>query len=277
MKFLFCATLLFLASISILPAQILILDFGPTTTLDADKTNLPYNTGISSSASFNTITAAAATSGLTFADGTSDSSLSLTFGGGNGSVANFPLGNNPGTGPGHVGYNPGLTGSGNSTGIYAGTSAARDGFFVTTDSGGGGQTTLGVSIGGLAAGTYDIFLGGKNTNSGATSEAFFSTVTSATPATQDTSSLIGATVTNTGTTSFIQGNNYVELTETITAGQSLNIYATGLTTSTDERAFLNYAEIVSVATVPEPQSYVLLATGLFALLFVRRYLVSRRA
>jgi len=276
MRHLLLAVALFLGGINIGSAQILMLDFGPTTTPSAGKTLLPYTTGITGTSTFNTITTSSnVTSGLLFTDGTSATGLSLTYGGGLGTTATFPL-----SGSG-LSISTGLTGTALGTGIYANSSASKDGFFWNATGGAAQQTTLALSIGGLSAGTYQVYMAGRNTNSSfgtGISEQFYSTITGTTPTSQNTTLLTGTIETNSTSASFIQGDNYVMLTETITAGQFLNIYANGFTGAgvNEDRGFLNYIELVPVAAVPEPGSFILLAMGFVLLALFRKYSLSRQ-
>ncbi|MFA6959211.1 MAG: hypothetical protein WC205_00490 [Opitutaceae bacterium] len=48
------------------------------------------------------------------------------------------------------------------TGVYAGTSASRDDIFTGVNS--GTIRAVDLQISGLAAGTYDIYITGRNTN-----------------------------------------------------------------------------------------------------------------
>ncbi|MFA6962754.1 MAG: PEP-CTERM sorting domain-containing protein [Opitutaceae bacterium] len=262
-----------LTALAILPpsatASTLMLDFGPTAVTGDDRIVSPYHTVIPTftDTAWNQVQTSAITSGLLYSDGTAatgitvsvgrSSSLAwqtLTFAGAPSSIA---LGTN------------------SNTGVFAGTSAGRDainyGASTTT------TTVVGVAVGGLAAGTYDIYIVGYNTNNTAASSVdmgFWALATSST-ANLDTTTYLSspqAASTNSVTGSWIEGSNYVKLSVTLAANQYMTIFSHG-TTSDEMRGFLNSVQIVSTSSIPEPSTTAVLS-GLGILVFAS--LVRRR-
>jgi hypothetical protein len=154
----------------------------------------------------------------------------------------------------------------------------RDGFF------GGGNGTVGSAIGfrmdGLAAGEYQLYLMGRNTNSNnvasplasmtfhattGASSGTFASFNSAGSQTQNNNTYTTAAYTD-QYESFIAGENYVMFNITIGAGESLFVAVDGGTGS-EARGFLNMAQIVAI---PEPAAAVMGAMGILTLLRRRR-------
>lgn len=159
--------------------------------------------------------------------------------------------------------------------VYSGNSPAKQGAFRIS-SNGSNNSAMGVSITGLAAGTYNIFMTGRNTNAGANatpSDFFLSTVDGGMPntylfagtgnTTQQTASATHTAASLNGT-SFTAGVTHVEFTVTLTENQTLLLATEG--TGSDLRGFINSLEIVQV---PEP-SAALLSFGTLGLLAFRR-------
>lgn len=158
---------------------------------------------------------------------------------------------------------------------YSGNSPAKQGVFRAS-SGSGNNSAMGVSISGLSAGTYTIYLVGRNTNAGgsATPANFYlSTVSGGLPSsylfdgtgntTQQTASATHTTASLNGT-SFTAGVTHVEFTVTLGENETLLLATEGA--GSDARGFLNSLEIVQV---PEP-SAALLSFGTLGLLAFRR-------
>lgn len=206
---------------------------------------------------WNTLQTGDIASGLIWGDGTAAAGISVNLGvSSSGSdVINFA--NNPSS----VGLGSTVT-----TGIYSDTRVARYGIW---GGGSAGQNiALGVRIDGLVAGTYQIYVTGKNTNSsnnlasifyasaGSGDLYDFSSITN-TAGVANTTSVSGA---------YAVGVNYGLLTVTLGTGQSLFLATEG-TTDGEKRGFLNSLQIVAV---PEPSSLVLVTGGLLAGLGRRR-------
>jgi hypothetical protein len=250
------------AALSALSASgsILMLDFGPTNASGTDLTNSPYHTvagGGFTDASWNKIEKADVSS-LTWSDGTTATGVSINLGvapaSGTPTVVNYATAPNSSAGLG------GVVGGG----IYASTSVGRDGIF------GIASQSLGIQITGLAAGIYEIFVVGRNTNisdsiansyvgAGLAGENFdFSGLT---PISINYSNL-------TSTAAWINGVNYSKHTITLTAGQALNIATQGTDSGSQFRGFMNSIQIVQ--QVPEPSAAMLAAALLLPLSLRRR-------
>jgi hypothetical protein len=140
--------------------------------------------------------------------------------------------------------------------------------------GGAANTAIGMRVDGLAAGDYLIYAMARNTNSNAGAAAinlFASAASSSnsfnfsglTP-TQQANSVYPSGGDTTAYNSFIQGENYVVMSVSLSAGQSLFLASDGAS-SAELRGFLNAVQIVAV---PEPSALLLSALGLLA--FARR-------
>lgn len=245
-------------------AQILLLDFGPTTVTNVnpsfDATVSPaHSAGLSTSvATWNKVGIADIGSGLLYGDGSAATGLTLDLGVGDNTV-NVNFATNPDNGTS-------VTGTAFSTGVYSGTRVARDGIFQNTSG-----TSLGIQIGGLAAGDYVIYLTGRNTNTSSTTttQRFYGAVGTSS-GTFDFSGVTNfADIANNtapaSNASFVAGVQYNTVSVTLGLGQSLflGIDATG----SDARTFLNSIEIVAV---PEPTSVVMILGGLGPMVALRR-------
>ena len=241
----------------------ILLDFGLTTVTGTDRTNSPYHVATSSTDLFwNKVqTSDVALNGLTnSSDDSTASGLALNLGAGNGTdPTTIALTNQPDSSL--------ALGSVTSAGIYGGTSVGTDGIF---EGSGSEIRSIGFQLTGLAAGSYDIYLNTRNTN---TSNAYSMTSFAAAGvagANFDHSLYPSASVSYTGTatnqtTSWIQEGNYTKLSVTLTAGQALNVAVAG--GGLQSRGFLNSAAIVAV---PEPSGVMLACLGLVSLLAIRR-------
>lgn len=222
------------------PAQTLLLDFGPTTTLVADAAKSPAHavgTVPLSQTAWNTLSADAST--LVFADGTSATGVAVDLGRSSAGVDTINFSDN--------GFSVGALGGSINTGVYSGTSPVKDGIFG--GSGGGNNLAVGLRVNGLAAGVYTIYVHGRNTSaSGLTSQRFYAT--NGAPATSYSFTTSDATVVVTNSTpantaGFVEGNNFGVLTVTLGAGESLYLAGEGIVTSptAELRGFLNTVEI----------------------------------
>jgi hypothetical protein len=143
-------------------AQVLMLDFGATATI-TNPGNSPWhaaNTGFTAT-TWNQVTNADVDSGLLFADGAAATGVTVNVGGSASAsalnvidLAQVPTSNALGSSPA------------SNTGIYAGNTVGRDGIFMTHALAGPVRNvgSVGVQVGGLSAGTYDIYISGRNTN-----------------------------------------------------------------------------------------------------------------
>lgn len=250
---------------SSLSAAVLMLDLGSVAVTPSDETNSPLHAAdvAFTDTSWNSIsTSIGAKTGLVYADGSSADGVSvyvgrssntpwttLTFAGG---PTNVTTGTNPG----------GLDGVFSST-----SSIGRDGHYAAYASGTGDPALtrlMGVSIGGLAAGTYEIFLVGLNPQLALSNEAAvgFWAVELGSTANYDATALVGggaqAVSTNSFSSSWVEGDNYAKLTFTLNSSDSfLTLISLGLTDA-DQRGYLNAIQIVAI---PEPAN----AAGLMGL------------
>lgn len=274
----------------------LLLNFRSTSTNAAASGNVasPYlalspghdaGTLAPSETTWNNFSTTAASSSLSYSDGSAASGVTLTFGTeastGSGTIdLSTVTGINTtslyGTGggaPGQqvlVGNSASIYGSGNNS---SNSAVGRAGWF------GGGSGTAGNAIGlrvdGLAAGDYRIYVMARNTNSNATTAAPMNlyattgalstsfTFSSLSPEVQSNTAF--ANTNPTAYNSFAEGTNFVAIDFTLSAGESLFLAADGASAG-ETRGFLNMVQIVSV---PEPSVALLGALGLIAL-FRRR-------
>jgi len=282
-----------------LSAATLMLDFGnPTANTSVPESNAAASPGPVASGGYltlspghaeadvglgettwNTITTSSPNSSLKYSDGTTATGITLTLGqeavAGNNTIDySTPVSTLTliGNGGGTSGRKSLLTANSIYGDSRLGSSAVgRDGFF------GGTGSAIGFRVDGLTAGNYVIYLMGRNTNANAAALAgmtFYATTGSSagTFATFNTTSSefqANPTYTTAAYTnqyeSFVEGQNYVALNFTLTAGQSLFVAVDG--TETETRGFLNMAQIVSV---PEPSAVLLGGMGLLGLLRRRR-------
>lgn len=259
-----CASILSGATLS---AQVLMLDFGPTTAVSPWLARSPYHSATPgfTDTIWNTVGVTDVNSGLLWSNGAAASNLKLNLGATTtGTSTTIGLASQPSNGTGLTGTSFG------STGIYADTSVARDGIFTGSSS--SDVRAVGLQVGGLAAGTYSIYITGRNTNTTAGQIQNFYAGTSVAAAdfnflsagyaTQALTFFAAPHVQNnawSGTTSA----NYAKFTVTLGAGEFLNLAVKGGTG--DQRGFLNVVQIVNTSAIPEPSSAAL-AAGAFALL-----------
>lgn len=238
-------------------AQVLMFDFGPTTPTGANLTNSPgHSAGAISNAltTWNVMGTLDVSSGLLYGDNTAATGISLSTGyetTNTSNIINFAL--NPG-------FSVALGGAVN-TGVYAGDSVGTDAIFQSSVA----PIAVGVQIGGLAAGSYQVYISGRNTNVATYLQNFYATSSSA-GTTFDFNSLTSVPVANTGV-AWSQGTTYALFTITLGAGEVLNIATEGTGTAGAGRGFLNSLEIVAV---PEPSTTVLMVGGALVLLVMIR-------
>jgi hypothetical protein len=231
------------------------LDFGPTAAIDDAGTdnslvNSPYHTADTSftDSTWNTIGTADVASGLVWSDNTAATGLSLNIGGND--SAGVTIVNVDKTG-----LTNSALGGFTSTGVYAATSVGKDGILL----GSSGLRAVGFQLGGLATGTYDVYITARNTSiSGAYVQNLFIGKSSAAGSfnfsTYDTAQLSYDNASD-STASWSAGDNYVKLSISITSGEFINIASYGGTG--EGRGFLNSVQIVSA--IPEPSTYALFA------------------
>lgn len=255
-KILRCALIVFSFGISLTCAasSTVLLDFGPTVVQPADATlDMGHFSGAvpSNEISWNQIQAADVTSGLVYSDGSPASGVSVVVGRSDAGVSNIVNFNNK------VIKSSALGGA-EKNGIYTNTSPTKDGIFANGDSN-YNTNVVGVRIDGLAAGTYTLYISGRNTSTGSTStERFFATNASATSsflfssdATPNAIELNKAAppgsqpdASKATMDTFAYGDNCAALAVTLSANQSIYLAATGVAADTGFRGFLNAVEIV---------------------------------
>lgn len=242
---------------------VLMIDFGLTTVTGAGPlVNSPYHevsSGVFTDTSWNQVQTADPAS-LVYSDGTAATGLALNLGGtGDDTSTTIALTNQPDT-------SSALGGTTN-TNIYASPSVGRDGIFEGTTQ--FVTRRVGFQLTGLAAGTYDLYVGARNTS--AAPNAYTQTVYAAAGATGDFSytgfdnKVLAFAGDNTATESWVENSNYVKLTVTLTEGQALNLAVAGAGQQT--RGFLNFVQIVAV---PEPGATGFLGLGALAVMGIAR-------
>lgn len=241
---------LLLASISNSHAASLLLDFGATTVASTESLlDMGHFAGAvpTNQISWNKIVAAD-NSSLVYADGTTATGVSITLGRCDFGVSNVIDFNNKTITSSALGGT--LT-----FGIYTNTSPTKDGIF-STGTATVNTNALGIRINGLAAGTYTLYISGRNTSTGVTApDEFFATngpsATSFTFGTNDTFTVEANTASPPGqapsqanaiTSTFAYGDNCTLLTVTVNPGDSIYLAAIGIV-STEFRGFLNCVEI----------------------------------
>lgn len=230
------------------------LDFGPTASTGSPN-NSPYHTAQPTASindsSWNTLGTVDVNTGLVYADNTS--ATGVTINSGSSAGATIALGSQPAS-------SSALGGVANS-GVYSGNSVGKDGIF------GAAGERIGLQIGGLAAGSYSIYITARNTSTADNVAAYTETVYAAASSvsgdfnyTGFTSSALtfsNPTAGSSFTSSWVQGQNYVLLNVNLAAGQYLNIAVAG--SGSDTRGFLNSVQIVGTSAIPEPATYAVLA------------------
>jgi len=245
-------------------AQVLMLDFGPTAATTTNLTNSAYHAANTSFTDddWNTRgTGDAAAGSLVWSTGLIAAGISLNTGATtDGTSTTIGLGNTPSSSS--------ALGNNVNTGIYDGDSVLKDAIFTGST---GNTRAVGIQVGGLSAGTYDIYVSGRNTNTAATHSQNFYAGTSATAVNFDyslytanhaTLSYVNAT---SAVTSWSAGANYAKFSITLSSGDFLNIAAAG--GPGELRGFLSFVQIVKTSSIPEPSTYALL-TGLGGVILV---------
>ena len=232
----------------VLSAATLMLDFGPIAVTGAEKSVSPCHsvTPAFTDTTWNQVQTTAVSAGLLYSDGTAATGVSVSVGRSSSlawQILTFDGAPSSAT-----------LATGSYTGVFAGSSAGRDAIVHGSDS--STSSVVGVSIGGLPPGKYDVYVVGYNTNKKATDAAAMGFWALATPGTAnlDTTAYLfspQATSTNSATSAWVQGSNYAKLTVTLISPRSyLTVFSHGITLA-EERAFLNSIQVVPVSS-PSP-------------------------
>lgn len=246
-----------------LHAQILLINPGSGTVSSAQATNAPFSTGLSSTSSWNNLPADAG-SGLLWSNGASATGVSVDLGAsGNGfsaGTSNLNFATAPSTTAGLAFSTLAANGTAQKDSIFAGAS--------------GQNTAVGLRIGGLNAGVYNVYVTGFNSAAQALGRThrFWAGSTPAATTLFAVSDLTVAngflleTIDNSQQTSWVEGVNYSQMQVTLDAGEYLTVVSNG-TGGGDFRGFL---PIVQIESVPEPSPCALIALGVVGLWLVQR-------
>lgn len=234
-------------------AGTLLLDFGATSVASTEATlDMGHFAGAvpSSEISWNKIVNAD-NSSLVYSDGSAASGVSIV-------VGRCPAATTNAVDYTKKNISSSALGTAETWGIYTNTSPTKDGIFAT------GTATVntnavGIRVDGLAAGTYTLYISGRNTSTGfvapeqfyvvngpsASIFTFASNTTSSAVEANSGTRLGGANPTQADaiTSTFAYGDNCVHLVVTLNSGDSLFLAAVGLG-SNELRGFLNAVEIV---------------------------------
>jgi hypothetical protein len=232
-----------------LHAAALMLDFGPTAVAESSRTNSPYHTAdpAFTQTTWNQVqTADVSVGGLLWSDGTPAMDIALNIGGNSGAgITIIDLSK--------TGLSCEALGGSNTSGIYAGTSVGTDAIFLGTS----GTRAVGLQITGLAAGTYDIYIVARNTNTTSPqTQSLYVGTAAAGSGNFDFSGYDKKMLTYAGnmtaTSAWSEDANYVRFSVSLSAGEVLN-----LACSAPARGFLNSVQIVPA--IPEPSTYAFVA------------------
>ena len=224
-------------------AGVLMIDFGPVPVDTLSATNSPYHTANTAftDTTWNQITEndEFTAGGLLYSDGTPATGITVDIG----DTPSAPVMDLNLSSP----VLSKALGTEANSGVYAGNSVAKDGIFADTR----GTRRTGFQVGGLPAGTYDIYLTGRNTNTSGLPVTRFSVGTSGAPGnfkfsqypTQDIS--YGESSIESWVPYGQAGANYAKFRVTIKPNECLNVVTVG-TTMKEWRGFINSAQIVPV-------------------------------
>mgnify|MGYP001027571174 CR=1 FL=1 len=222
------------------PSIALMIDFGPTSPSGSMLTNSPgHDTSAidSSDDTWNVVATSGSNSGtvssLDYADGSSAYGISFTYGAASTgtTVVDFTA---------TIGSSNNL-GSSAGSGVYASGSIARDAIWN-----GGSSTSdlpIGIRVDGLDAGTYTIFVMGRNTNASSSVDMDVYAIAASNSSSYNFNSNSPTNISNSSTSSWVEDDNYAEISVALSSGQSLYIITDG-SVSGGERGFLNAIQIV---------------------------------
>lgn len=218
--------------------EVLMVDFGSTTVTGSDQTNSPYHSvnGAFAETSWNNVTADLM-SRVVWSDGTAATGVTIDVG----DSAKF----GDTTLVLDSAVSTSALGSQLNANIYDGTSVGKDAIFASFT----GTRHVGCQISGLSAGTYDVYLTGRNTNSSQPGQQTLMAGTSSAPGDFDFSGYSSQMLSYKGLTAPTTWNGecYVKFTVTLGSGEYLNVASVG--SGIEKRGFLNSVQIVAV---PQP-------------------------
>jgi hypothetical protein len=242
-------------AVSSVSASVLMFDFGTAIAAGADLSNSPLHAADSSftGTSWNSVntTTTGAKSGFLYADGTPASGVTLSLG---------RSSNTPWSTVTFAGGPTNVTSTSNPaslSGVFSSaTSIGRDGHYAANASGSGDPSPtrlMATAIGGLGAGTYDVYLVGMNPNLALGASMGFWAVELPGTGNYDATALVGggaqATSGNSVSASWIEGGNYAKTTITLSSPDSyLTLFSLGMSDA-EQRGFINAIQIVAI---PEP-------------------------
>ena len=249
-------------------AAVMMIDFGAVSATGNDRLSSPYHTDYNNftDTSWNKVNADVASGGLLWSDGSVASGVSIN------------LGRTTSAGATSLDLSQavlnGSLGAQVNTGIYSGTNPGRDGIY---GNGSSASRYVGLQLGGLAAGLYEIYITGRNTSLAGASTMNFFIGTSASAgnfsfAGMHTEALSYVNVSTPSTAAWVEDVNYVRYTINLAAGQYVNIATLG--GGGDLRGFLNSFQIGQVV-IPEPSSILLMLVGFLGVNRYRRGLRQR--
>lgn len=248
-------------------AGVIMVDFGPTAATDANLTNSPYHTVNSSftgqqASTWNTTTADISAGNVLYSDNTVASGVSINVGTGG---TNTPSTQvivlaNPVSNSALGGTN------GSNTLIYAGNSVGRDAIFTGSSNTVNGH--IGVQVGGLAIGTYDVYISSRMTNATNSAASYTQSIFAGVENTSTNFNFSSytskdltysnPTVASGAISAWSENANYVKFSISITTvGQYLNLAVDG--SGSENRGFLNSLQIVPTSQIPEPSAFAALA------------------
>jgi len=250
-------------------ATVINLDFGPTD-VTGSTTLAPYQaiSGDSTNVTWNALlgTADKGAGTLKFGNNTTATNVTYNLGVTSATSSDSLLATQP--------SDSSALGTTYNTGIYANNSPAKDAIFDRN--GGSNNRGIAMQVGGLTAGTWDIYYVGRNTSldvsKSASPQLYIETLRAAASSSSGdfsfgsyASDAITYNLANTQTANWIDGGTYAKLSVTLTTGQYLNLAFTG--SDVEKRGFLNALQIVSA---PEPSAAWLLGSGVVLLARRRR-------
>jgi hypothetical protein len=238
----------------------LLLAFGQPTISNPTSSPFHQTAWTANNKTWNTVANSNVSSGLLYGNGSAATGVTVSLGAGATYIVNFgTLPSNSGS-PGVGAFTQPPYQSVFSSGAPA-TNAIWEGSSPAS------STSVGVSVGGLAPGTYNVFVVGANTGNNASptnpngveAENFYYSTSTGVPTgnvnTGKLKTLYPATLILASTFPWQAGNEYVEMPGiAIIAGQNINIYGTGAGSGTngESRAFVNSIEIVPVTPTLPP-------------------------